>query len=55
MSRLDENSSNTDEHVLINSFHFNLSNNTLDKNNFRNNKKESNELFESSKKVKLSP
>ncbi len=54
MSRLDENSSNTDEHVLINSFHFNLSNNTLDKNNFRN-KNESNELFESSKKVKLSP
>ncbi len=54
MSRLDENISNTDEHVLITSFHFNLSNNLLEK--FNNRKTNDNfEIFECSKKVKLSP
>jgi hypothetical protein len=54
MSRLDDNSSvNTDEHVLISSFHFNLEHKFLEKNISK--LKDNFELPESSKKVKLSP
>jgi len=53
MSRLDDNSSNTDEHVLISSFNFNLENKLLEKNISELEKNY--EILESSKKVKLSP